>query len=393
MSVKSSESEIPNDEWFKKNQHRIPGHENDPIYEDESWIDEAAKIIKDDDNQGGIEGSIKSDQESTNSPIFSLDKLFNRQFPDIGWIVDQLIPSQGLVALSGTPGSYKSWITEHLAICVARGTSLFGQFQVIQGPVLIIDKENNLRLIKERFKALGAIDGLKIHFFNLESFDFLTEDKETIDLVTSIIRDNNIKLVIIDSLIRAHKQDENSASGMSLVFEALRKIQDAGAAIVFTHHHRKQTFFNRSNSSDSLRGSSDILAAVDCHLAVDRLEDGIKITQTKLRQKQAIKPFKIRLEKISELSDQVGFIYLGDINEEKEKLEAAKEAISEILNDEQEHSRQDILDQLTGIFGRTTIDLALKSFTKEEVTTRTGEHNKKFYQKTQTNQLPLEEED
>ena len=325
-------------------------------------------------------------------PLFSLSDLYSRQFPDTEWIVESLIPAQGLIALSGAPGNFKSWITQSLAISVSSGAPLFDHFDTSKGSVLIIDKENNLRLIKERFTALGATDNLDIHFFNLESFDFLTENLETVELIIGVIRDLQIKLVIIDSLIRAHKQDENSASGMAQVFEALKKIQNAGAAIIFTHHHRKQSFFNKSGASESLRGSSDILAAVDCHLAVDRVEDGIKLTQTKLRQKQAIKPFKVRLDPLEDSSDKVRFMYLGEAEEQLEKAVQAKAAILEILDDEKEYSRQDLIERMEGIFGRQSIDAGLKLLPSEEVTCRTGEHNKKLYQKVGIGQLGLEEE-
>jgi hypothetical protein len=326
-------------------------------------IKEAAEIIEE---YGSSSETTNSPESRTNKPFFTLDELFGRDFPDVGWVISPLIPSQGLVALSGAPGNYKSWITQQIAICVATGTPLFDNFETTQGSVLIIDKENNLRLVKERLVSLGAQSKLNIFFYDLEFVDFLTDNQDCIEIVCDIVRENNIKLVIIDSLIRSHKQDENSASGMSQVFGALRKIQDAGAAILFTHHHRKQSLFNRSGSAENLRGSSDILAAVDCHLAVDKLEDGIKVTQSKLRQRQSIKPFKIRLDSLSEAGDEVKFTYLGEVEEDKVKKEDAKEVIA-LLLEEQSFKRQDLINQLVqdGICSKRTADTALSELVKD----------------------------
>lgn len=335
----------------------------DPISENDV-VNEARRILDDYGNPilGKADLTIKSSE-----PVFTLEILLNRSFPDVEWIVDSLIPTQGLVALSGAPGNYKSWITEQIAISVASGEPLFGNFTTNQGSILIIDKENNLRLIKERFQELGAQPDLPIFFQNLESVDFLTDNPDSIELVCQVVREKNIKLVIIDSLIRSHKQDENSATGMAQVFEALRKIQNAGAAILFTHHHRKQAFFNRAGVSENLRGSSDILAAVDCHLAVDRIEDGIRVTQSKLRQKKSIKPFKIRLDPISESKNQVKFTFLGEVEEEKIKKDDAKEVILVLLK-QQSFKRQELIEQLVNdnICSKRTAESALSELVKEE---------------------------
>lgn len=341
-----------------------------------AWLKDVREILGDTEESSALRDSENNDIISLDVPVFTLNDLLNRQFPDTEWLVKPLIPTQALVAISGAPGNYKSWITQHLAICIASDILLFDKFDVTRSSVLIIDKENNLRLIKQRFEALGGQSDLKIYFFDLKSTDFSTENQEGLEMVCNFVRNNHIKLVILDSLIRVHKQDENSASGMAQVFGAIRKIQDAGASVLFTHHHRKQSIFNRSGVSgvsENLRGSSDILAAVDCHLAVDKLEDGIKITQTKLRQQQSIKPFKIKLESLPESEDKVKFVYLGEVEEDKIKKEDAKGVIL-LLLEESQLKRQELIDQLVkdGICGQRTAETALIELVKEEKIVRTS---------------------
>lgn len=341
-------------------------NQNEDKNEDWDWVKDAREILGSPEEpliplNNGLE-----ENSSLDAPVFTLENLLNREFPDTGWVVETLIPAQGLVALSGAPGNYKSWITQHLAISVASGTQLFDKFSTNQGSVLIIDKENNLRLVKQRFEALQCQSSLSIYFFDLELIDFTTENQDSLDLVCNFVSNNDIKLVIIDSLIRSHKQDENSASAMAQVFGVIRKIQDAGAAVLFTHHHRKQSAFNRSGASESLRGSSDILAAVDCHLAVDKLEDGIKVTQTKLRQQQSIKPFKIKLESLPESEEKVRFVYVGEVEEDKIKKEDAKEVILVLLK-EGKLKRQELINQLVqdGICAKRTAEDALSELNKD----------------------------
>jgi len=342
----------PNETWFNENWDKIPINLPKPDFE--------PKV---------------QPQPEVFSTLYSLDKLLAQDFPKYEWIVDHLIPVQGLVALSGMPGSYKSFITQHLALCTAIGSPLFGKFPTKQGKVLIIDKENQPRIIQQRFRLLGAKSFLDIFFLNS---DFFIEDKQLVNNVCDVIKTRSISLVIIDSLIRIYRgKNENASNDMAVVFRELKSIQDAGAAIVFTHHHRKQSFLQKNTAAENMRGSSDILASVDCHLAIDKLEEEIKISQTKLRQEMVIKPFKLKL--IYD-TNHVEFSYCGDVEEEKEKLQQAREDIL-IALEEGEASRIGLIDRFKELYGSKTIDSALKSFSSEEVSVRTGVRGRKYFKK------------
>lgn len=339
----------------------------DPVIED-------ARAILDEYPDSDIKYQDSSTTFQINS-ITSLDDLLSREFPPVEWLVNKLVPDKGLVALSGLPGSYKSWITQHLALAVSTGTPLFDNFTTQQGNVLIIDKENYLSLVQKRFKLLGALPGLGIYFWEKE---FFIEDEEMIKEICDFIKQKKIRLVIMDSLIRIYRnKDENSSNDIAEVFRQLRRFQEVEAAIIFTHHHRKQSIMGKNIAAESMRGSSDILASVDCHLSVDKTEEGVKITQTKLRQDMAIKPFKVRID--SEES-RVEFIYCGETEEAKEKVEQAKEDIYQVL-EEGELTRADLIERFKGVYGSKTIDETLKSFSNEEVVIRVGERGKRFYRR------------
>ncbi len=347
------EDVIANDKWFEELSQTQQAIESLDIVESEEILEEP-------------------------SIVFDLSTLLKKEFPPVSWRVDKLVPDCGLVAISGLPGSGKSWITEHLALAVASGTPLFGKFETQEGSVLIIDKENNISLIQKRFKLLGGLEGLGVYFLNRE---FFVEEDQLIEEIVSLIQKLKIKLVIVDSLIRIYRnKDENSSNDMAEVFRQLKRFQEVGAAVVFTHHHRKQSIMAKNVASESMRGSSDILAAVDCHLAVDKTEDGIKITQTKLRQEMSIKPFKINLEGEGEHLD---LVFIGEVEEEREKMEEAKVDIYEAF-EEGEISRADLINRFRGVYGTKTIDNALKAFTEEEVVVRVGERGKKFYRRVGT---------
>ena len=205
---------------------------------------------------------------------------------------------------------------------------------------------------------LGSTKDLPIHFLDM---DFSIEDEEMVNRVVGEIKQRKITLVIVDSLIRVHSQDENTSTGMAKVFKQLRKIQDAGAAVLFTHHHRKKIGFVRASAVDDLRGSTDILAAVDSHLAVVTQPEGtIKVAQPKLRQEQAISGFTLQFT-------NGGFAYLGEVEEEKAKVDLAKADIIELL-EEGSLMRKDIVEQLVQLdnYGESTISDAMKELLEKK---------------------------
>lgn len=259
-----------------------------------------------------------------------VSELMKKQFKDTEWLVNGLIPSGSIVAISGAPASNKTWFILDLAISVATGNILFDKFVVSQTGVLIVDEENGERLLQNRFKKLHKNFDFPVHTVSLIGFKLIDR---TVEDIINFCKKNNIKLVIFDSLVRIHSSDENDAMKMSKVFNLLKKFVKEDITVVFTHHNRKQGILRSSNPSQDMRGSSDILASVDCHLAIDRKakENSITIHQTKLRQQQEMKPFTLNI-----ISDENDFKmeFAGEVDEVQSKKADIKEAVKDILGQE-----------------------------------------------------------
>jgi len=259
-----------------------------------------------------------------------VSELMKKEFKDTEWIVDGLIPSESIIAISGAPASYKTWLILDMAIKIATGNILFDKFVVNQTGVLLIDEESGERLLQNRFKKFQNNFNFPIHTISLMGFK-LTE--KSVEDIIKFCKSNNIKLIIFDSLVRIHSADENDAMKMSKVFTLLKKFVKEGLTVIFTHHNRKTGILRSSNPSQDMRGSSDILASVDCHLAINRnaKEDLITVNQTKLRQQEEMKPFKLNV-----ISDENEFKleFAGDVDEIQSKKSDIKEAVKDILGQE-----------------------------------------------------------
>lgn len=336
--------------WNSKNTPPLPEKELRSVWES------VKRYHNNLNGDGPGERSAKVD--ISNLQLWSIGDILSKDFGEEEWLVDFLISKPGMTALSGNPGDFKTWMTMHIAMCVSRSTPVFGEFKANSGGVLIIDEEDHLRLVKKRLELLGAKETDNIHY--LSQCGIKVDVEVFRNMLVDIVKEKGIKLVILDSLVRVHQQDENDAKSMAKVFSSLQAIIKEGASVLFTHHHRKQMGFGSSNPGQSMRGSSDILAAVDCHITIEKKkdeEDRLIIRQTKLRQAELRKPFEVKVL-MGEFGPS-GFEYAGGYDEKKKKAEEASEAVVAVLTDGMK-SRVEINDALSEEFGKTAIADGIK---------------------------------
>jgi archaellum biogenesis ATPase FlaH len=296
----------------------------------------------------------------------SLDELLLMNFLGSKWVVDKLVPHEGITIISGAPASFKTWLLICMAIDVASGGILLGQFQCQQANVLIIDEENHLRYLQDRIKLLGANKDLPIHFLSQKGF--LVTKQPLVDKVLTVCEEKNISVIFIDSLVRVNDAEENDASQMSEVFRCIRQLCQNGKTVILTHHERKEGIM-KSSSANRLRGSSDILAAVDAHISMRKDKDDknkVLIEQAKLRNDKEIEPFEVAF-RVS--GGKAELCYLGLHSDDASKKESAKDVILVVLEEEKEGlSRSEICKRVKEIesIGDKSIKGAINELIQEK---------------------------
>jgi archaellum biogenesis ATPase FlaH len=305
----------------------------------------------------------------------SFSELMKRNLGEVKWMVEQLIPAESIIALSGHPASFKTWLILHLAIQLTKGEKFFNQFATSVANVLIIDEESGTRLIKQRLEMLTNDLYLPIYFHSLENFKL---SEESIAKIIAFCKEQDIKVVIFDSLVRIHTANENEAGAMASVVDFLKRLTKEGLTVIFTHHHRKQS---TKDAAFDMRGSSDILASVDCHLAVKKKNHILTVQQTKLRYAEESKPFKVS---VNQEGCFLKFAFLEFISKEKDKVDDVKDlALKIIAESDKPIFQKKILEKMREIgtqCGDTTLKNALRELVdEEEVYTQKGEKNKIYY--------------
>ena len=315
-----------------------------------------------------ILASINKYHPSTNrrkddwsNPILADELLKLENNDEENWLVKGLIPKGGTTVISGDPGSNKTWIDMVTAIAVASGNRLFNFFDTKQCPVWIIDKENNKQAIRDRLKLLGLEPGLPIYISSTKDFIFNYNNRNKI---LDFAGEKEIKLIIYDSLRRIHTGDENSSTDISELFELLTSLHVKDISNILTHHHNKNTF---AGGGSKIRGSTDILASIDCHITVSKRPNReIIVEQTKNRYGQELKPFKLKI--LTDTTSYFQFQYEGETNLISAKRDEVIRNITELLKSSIEPiGRKTILDSIKEVVSCSDdlIDDVLKEMTNE----------------------------
>jgi hypothetical protein len=200
------------------------------------------------------------------------------QRPPIRWRVKGLLPTDGIAAIYGHPGSGKTFISMDLLGAISRGVPWFDH-KTYACPVTYIALEGEAG-IAQRVKAYEKQHGplpVNVHFV-AQSFNLLNPQDLT-DLATAIIASGGRDGVIcIDTLNRASAgADENDSRDMGKIIEATKQLQrEVGGLVMLVHHSGKE-------ASRGLRGHSSLLAALDASIEVVKTEvqRSWKITKSK----------------------------------------------------------------------------------------------------------------
>lgn len=322
--------------------------------------------------------------------VLAIEEIISKDYGPELWTIDKLVPQQSITAITGAPASFKTWVTLEIAKSIALGVNFLECFPVTQGNVLVVDKENHLRHIQKRLRMLSLENHPIFYLENPE--DFLVTNPEHIKTLLERVIEHDIKVVIFDSLVRMHAGDENEARHMSSVMGVFRKITNKGVTVIFIHHNRKESLSSKS-SPNSVRGSSDIYAGVDCLLQITRTQNEkiLSITHAKLRQGESVEPFQIRVT-TNEDTELISFDYAGSTNPHIIEMEAESDILN-ALRDGNERSGKELRALFAGKYKPQIVSNALENSVRVGlITKRRGAHNTYFFQlkPSEVEKIPLE---
>ena len=202
------------------------------------------------------------------SPLdgFSLStarELSQREFKELDWLKDKLLPTPNLALIAGAPKCGKSWY----AMSLARDLVADGHM------VLYIANEDSERRLKIRYAKISSQQSDKLIFLSgLDSERSLPRGEQALDFLRACKHSYpDLACIIIDTIqaVRnpALRQDYASVENE---FSPLRKLaHDLDIAIVAVHHTKKKTDFE-TEPLDQILGSQAITGTVETILVMQR---------------------------------------------------------------------------------------------------------------------------
>ncbi len=194
--------------------------------------------------------------------------------PEADWLVEAVIPVQGISLLYGDAGIGKTTLMLQLIDAVQRTVDFIG-LSTKPSKVLLIEQDEPTNLIRSHVERMlpdcPSLTDLKVPASFL-SWEDKTKDfevgggipRDAASSLEELIFLSDSKIVVIDSLTSIGIADINNP-GVSLLFDRLRRVSATyGCSFVLLHHPGK---------SREIMGSNLIKAKVDVilHLNKDRL--------------------------------------------------------------------------------------------------------------------------
>jgi len=222
----------------------------------------------------------------------SLPELLALPEPEHRDAIKGLIPHPGITLIAGPPDSLKSWTGLELGFSLANATRFLETFSVPElHKVLFVQLEMTGPEMAHRIRLLGAGDFPgHIAFLVDQPFDlnparfhWLAQREEDV--------------VIIDSVIRLFRGNENDAGDVSRFFSPLLALKQAGKSVLLLHHLRKPAADAVPGDLAALvRGSGDFLAAPDAAFVLRRLDpSAVTVSCVKMRNAPKPEDFVVRI--------------------------------------------------------------------------------------------------
>lgn len=204
--------------------------------------------------------------------VWTHTELMNHPFPAHRWLVDGLLPAQGLTVLAGKKKLGKSWLAAQILVAAAQGSPFLGR-ATLPGPVLYICLEDGDARLQARLLRQRAPHDLPAHYCFGPLYPL--DSPSGMQQLEAVARDAAPTLLIIDTLAaaRSGRADENDASSMAALTNDLRNASRSlhTAVLLVAHHGKRQS---GADAGDDIRGSSAIAAASDANLGLYRSASG-----------------------------------------------------------------------------------------------------------------------
>lgn len=205
-------------------------------------------------------------------------------FGPTNWRWMPWLPDANMAMIAAEQGRLKSWLAAYFIAVSTGAIKTWPDGTEYTGPVgkvLLIETESMRGTWAERLEAMGVQDDMVLwpcpDMANPDPF-YVPELPRDMAMIEAVASENNVVLIVLDSLTGSHGQDENDAK-MKAVMRPLSQVAGKlGVPVVIVHHCRKRNDLipqriSQKVSLDRIRGSSTISQFCRSIIGLYRLDD------------------------------------------------------------------------------------------------------------------------
>lgn len=226
------------------------------------------------------------------------------------FLIRDVMETSSLACIFGDPGCGKSFMSLHMACCVATGTPFFG-LPVKQGVVIYLAGEGHGGLAR-RVSAWEAETGASMTdapLFISAVAPRLLDDAHTEAVATAVAdvagSEGAPCLIVVDTLARSFVGgDENSSQDMGRFIAALDAMKNVypGCTVLVVHH-------TGHADKGRARGSMALLGSMDAEYICRKEGDAITLGNTKMKDAATFSPKGFALKSVTLGVDDEGREY------------------------------------------------------------------------------------
>ncbi len=198
-----------------------------------------------------------------------LDTFLATIHDPVRWLVEDLIPREGLAVLAGAPKSWKTYLAQDLSVAIALGQPFLGR-AAAPGPVVYVLEEGVRAGTAERYRRICARRGPTAEVHLIVRQKVRLDDAASLQLLYAQIERIHPVLVVLDPLIRLHGAQEDKSWQMQPVMSGIQDIIEACRTAVLLIHHTAKHAEGTASASVAARGSGVVTSSTDANLILTR---------------------------------------------------------------------------------------------------------------------------
>ena len=193
------------------------------------------------------------------------------------WLIKQFLPLQGLAAIFGKPGSFKSFVALDIALCIAQGRPWGGR-RSTQKNIVYIAAEGSAGLRKRKAGYQVAHPNLPsdLPFALVAAAPIFGTDKGDLPALVAAIEAAEFKpgLIVLDTLAQTIGAGDENGAGMTAFVANAGELACHFKALVLIVHH------TGLGDDRRMRGHSSLNGALDAQILCERAEGELVSTLT-----------------------------------------------------------------------------------------------------------------